>query len=277
MPPINPLKIINFFAPSGLSNKARLPFGQRLQGALRYGLDWLRMDEAQSRLADLLSQYLDRRFLLLLNFAPYPNAPPFPPILLGPSGIHVLYPTTSRGDFRVRENRLWVYDSGRQRYKAARDDVVQKARLYRDRLQAIFNAQSDLPVRVDARVVFLDPAAYADALQSDILPILVDGLPRYLEQLSRSRQYGRNEIQTWLRILQGYKPKGEKAPRPRPVPPRGPKSTSAAARPPTPARIVPPRQSFFGFTPRQWLILTVLLLINLVLLALLVGMLLLIR
>ncbi len=239
MPPLNPLKVVNL-APFARRNSPHLNWMQRLQGAMQYGWQWFREYPAQERLVELLREHLDRRFLVLLNFRPYENQPPFPPILVGPSGVHLLYPTYLKGDFRVREDRLWVYDSGKQRYKPVRPDPVQALKGLRGQLQQLLEERLSTSVpEVEARLVFLDPASYVDVSQAEIQPIMVDGLPRYLEQLIRNRRYRRTQIQQWLEVFLHWKPTQApaQAPRARPAAAKTPTKTAPAR----PARKPQPR------------------------------------
>ncbi len=274
MPPINPLKVLNL-APFGNPRTARLTLSQRLQGALKYGFRWFREYPAQERLAELLAEHLDRRFLLVLNLM-WPNMrAPFPPILLGPSGIHLLLPTLIRGDYRVREDRLWIYDTRKQRFKPYRPDLVQEALEHRHRLQNFLQSRLEVPVTVETRVVFLHPGTYVDAFQAHIAPLMVDGLARYLEQLSRQRKYQRGQIHRWLEVLQegpsAAEAEAHEAPRPRrearATPPRRGRTAPASARPARrPRRSTATRaRGPLGFTRQQWLILAALLGLNLLL------------
>ncbi len=247
MPPINPMKILNL-APFANRRSASLSLVQRLQGAWKYGLPWFWNAPAQERLAELLQEHLDRYFILVLN-APWPGQrQPLPPILLGPSGIHILYPTLLKGDFRVKGNRLWIYDTRKQRFRPYRPDPIQEILQVREQLTEFFNNLTSTIVTLEARLVFLDPATYVDAVDREetaVSPLMVDGLPRYLEQLSRQRRYQRAQIQKWLTAL----------------------VHAAEGRMAVPARRAPRRQAparrFGGMTRTQWLILGVLAAIDL--------------
>lgn len=203
MPPINPMKILNL-APFAHRRSASLNLIQRLQGALRYGLSWFWNYPAQERLAELLQEHLDRYFILILN-APWPDRrEPLPPILLGPSGIHLLYPTLLKGDYRIKDNRLWIYDTGKQRFRPYRPDPIPEILQVREQLTEFFNNLTATVVTIEARLVFLNPGTYVDSVDQEettLSPLMVDGLPRYLEQLSRQRRYQRSQIQKWLTAL----------------------------------------------------------------------------
>ena len=242
MPPINPMKILNL-APFAHRRSASLSLVQRLQGVLQYGLSWFWHYPAQERLAELLQEHLDRYFILVLN-APWPDRrPPLPPILLGPSGIHILYPTLLKGDYRVKGNRLWIYDTGKQRFRPYRPDPIQEILQVREQLTEFFNNLTATVVTIEARLVFLDPATYVDSVDREetaVSPLMVDGLPRYLEQLSRQRRYQRTQIQKWLTALV-HASRG-----------RMPAAIQSQRRRRAPARRVG------GLTRTQWLILGVL-------------------
>ncbi len=245
MPPINPLKILNL-APFADRRRAELSLMQRLQGALQYGWQWFQNYPAQERLAELLREHLDRHFILILN-CPWPDRKtPLPPLLLGPSGIHLLYPTLLKGDFRIKGNRLWIYDTSKQRFRPYRPDPVQEVIDIRNMLSEFFSSLTATPMAIEARILFLDPATYVDAVEAEIAPLMVDGLPRYLEQLSRQRRYQRSHIQRWLTALQG----GAQGRIATPTPQPRPKKKS-----PTPR--------WLGMTRTQWIVLGVLALLDL--------------
>lgn len=266
MPPINPLKILNL-APFAQAQSAEIPWLQRLQGALRYGWRWFREYPAQERLAQILQEHLDRHFLLVLNALLPGSSTPLPPLLMGPSGLHVLYPTLLKGDFRVKQNRLYIYDTGKQRFRPYRPDLVQELLAWRDQLQDFFAQAVATPPTIEARLVFLDPGTYVDSVDADIPPLMVDGLPRYLEQLSRRRKYPRETLRQWLEALLR-------------VPQQPQQATGQAAQTRTrrertareqararAARRRSPRPG--GLTPLQWAILGSLFLLNLLLLVVL--------
>ncbi len=257
MPPINPLKILNL-APFAQAQSAEIPWMQRLQGVLRYGWRWFREYPAQERLAHLLQEHLDRHFLLVLN-ALVPGVPaPLPPLLMGPSGLHLLYPTLAKGDFRVKQNRLYIYDTGKQRFRPHRPDLVQELLTYREHLQEFFAQASPASVTVEARLVFLDPGTYVDAVDAEIHPLMVDGLPRYLEQLSRRRKYPRETVRQWLEaLLQATQQELRE-----PSPARRTQATGARGRGQA-ARRRARRARRGGLTPLQWMILGSLVVLNL--------------
>ena len=74
----------------------------RIQGTLKYGLNWFAELEAQKAVIAQLDRSLEKGFVLIRNFT-LPNSEiVIPIILIGAGGIWVIYVTKEKGSFEAK-------------------------------------------------------------------------------------------------------------------------------------------------------------------------------
>ncbi|MBM4427600.1 MAG: NERD domain-containing protein, partial [Chloroflexi bacterium] len=85
----------------------------RIQGTLKYGLNWYGELEAQKMVIAQLDRLLEKGFVLIRNFT-LPNSEiVIPIILIGAGGIWVIHVTNAKGYFEAKGDQWNTVSNGR--------------------------------------------------------------------------------------------------------------------------------------------------------------------
>ena len=223
---------------------------RRLRVILKYGMNWYREYKAQEVLARALARRLDGRFTLIRNASVPGWEYPWPPVLVGPTGVYLIYATPKKGLFRVRED-LWEEMSTRARsFRPARPNLVRQTLGMARVLADYLTDQVGEPVEVQPAIVFTDPGAMVNALRPVVRVVMADALDAWIDQITTA-SLGMLPVETLEKIIAALAPSPEQ----RKAQARQKRAAAQQAR----ARRRPRRRSalerYFNFTPKQWLIL----------------------
>jgi len=252
---------------------------------LEYGWGWYQEYKAQNQFLDMLRPLLDRRFIAIRNYVwPEVMKYPFPIILLGPPGVYLLYVTPLRGEFRIQGDRLLELGKGKGA-RPVKPDLVYRTKLLSTALEKFIAQHGGREIPVQSRLVFIAPDVYVDSVDAEVQPLLLDGIHGFAENLLRSReQLSRGEIRQLTslfleteqeedrELVEGFDDLGVRS-----------AMLDASdeadydllwgeepAEKPKPKRVKKPSRRIAGLTPRQWLIVAVLVILNILFLVVLI-------
>lgn len=238
-------------------------YWELLQAILRYGWTWYQEYQAQEALITPLNKHLDSRYTLLRNLRIPAFPHPLPPVLVGPSGVFLLYTTPRKGYFRARED-LWEEMHPRsRRFRRANPNYLRlalgMARALREHLQQALQQE----IEVQPILVLTDPGAMVDTTRPVVRVVMADGIENLARQIQQMRSILSGEdIENILEhLLPRWGGRAEQRQRPAVSPPRPirqaeqalVKQTSALGR-------------YFNFTRTQWIVLGVMALLNILIL-----------
>jgi hypothetical protein len=86
------MKIIDH-TPFFNNDTGEISFLDRAKAMMKYGSSWIKEVEAQKQIITVLGKVLDRNYTLLCNVKPPGLEASFPFILVGPTGVFVMYVT----------------------------------------------------------------------------------------------------------------------------------------------------------------------------------------
>ncbi len=261
------MKIINLAAkssvdeaPSSLSNaigKARLAVG---------GADV----KAQEAVIERMGRILDNRFTLLRHWPGFPADALPGVVLVGPGGVWVLHISPVRGVFRA-EGPRWEGDNGRGEYKPARPNLIEAAQRLQTAAADALAGLEDAPAP-EAAVLLVQAGAHVDSRRPAVRVVPADGIDRFFAaQLKVQPPLGGDMLSRILERLQN--PSGEEPTISEvafahldgrlPEQPARPPSRleQVGSQPPAVIRRIDRRTNF---TPRQWIIVGVLLAVNII-------------
>ncbi len=222
-----------------------------LQAILQYGFAWYKEYKAQETILRPLNQHLDGRFVLLRNIQLPDFKVPLPPILVGPTGVFLLYVTPQKGTFRVREDIWEEIDTRSRRFRPLKPNLVRHTMALARVLEDYVSTKADMQVEVHPVLVAVDPGTLVDAIRPSVRVVQADTLERFASEVARMRStLSIDDVEKIVELL-APSPHRRAAQQKRAAAARS--ASSAATRTLLPARW----QRYFNFTPKQWLILGV--------------------
>lgn len=160
--------------------------GARMQGTMKYGLNWYAELEAQKTVIAQLDRLLEKGFVLIRNFK-LPNSEIIiPSILIGTGGIWVIYVTNAKGYFEARGDQ-WNEISGGRAQPARVNLLGRVAQLTRAFQKYLEIQKFDLPVTLEAVLIASDPGAQIESLRPSARVVRSDAIKQFAAALMQTR------------------------------------------------------------------------------------------
>ncbi len=126
---------------------------------------------------------LDNRFTMLRGLRLESVGPPFPPILVGPTGLAVLNISLAKGFYKVKEDTWWKMDESTHRFDPARPNLVRQSQDYAEKLAMILDVHGKPHPEVTPLLVLADPGVHIESSNPAIRIVLMDGLENLISSL----------------------------------------------------------------------------------------------
>lgn len=169
-----------------VNEKGELSVGQRIQGMLKYGFNWPNELEAQKAIITFFDRQLEKGYTLIRNVPLGASGIVVPIILLGPTGIHVIYVTYLRGRYEARAN-TWNEESGNG-YKPASVNLIQITTRMANAVKAFIERQGvKLPIEIEPVLIGANPGLHIETVRPAIKVIMIDGVKSFVSGLAASR------------------------------------------------------------------------------------------
>lgn len=139
--------------------------------------------EAQEFVVNALNKVLDNQFTLLRNITLRGPDIPIPLILLGPSGIQVVYASTAKGVYRAKEGVWEKLDDRSQRFQIDRPNLLERTLLMSQALDTYLENEKLRSAVVDPVLFFSDPGIHIDSTRPIVRVLMADALDRYIAGL----------------------------------------------------------------------------------------------
>ena len=139
--------------------------------------------EAQEFVLNALSKVLDNQYILLRNITLEGPGIPIPLILLGPSGIQVIYASPAKGVYRAKESAWEKMDDHNQRFQIDRPNLLERTSMMGRALDTYLASQGvEVPV-TEPVLFFSDPGIHIDSTRPIVRVLMADALDRYIAGL----------------------------------------------------------------------------------------------
>jgi hypothetical protein len=169
-----------------LNEKGELGMLQRVQGMFKYGFNWPNELEAQKAIITFFDRQLEKGYTLIRNMPLGASGIVVPIILLGPTGIHVIYVTYLRGRYEVRANS-WNEEAGNG-YKPASVNLIQVTIRMANAVKAFIERQgAKLPIEIEPVLIAANPGLHIESVRPAIKVIMIDGVKSFVSGLASSR------------------------------------------------------------------------------------------
>ncbi len=167
-------------------NKGNISFTARIQGTLKYGLNWYAELEAQKGVIAQLSRVLEKGFVLIRNFTLPDSEIVIPIILVGTGGIFVIYVTNAKGFFEAKGDQ----------WNTIRDGISQPARInFLSRVAQLTRAfqkyleihKFKLSTTVESVLIASNPGAQIESLRPVARVVRSDAIKQFAASLLQAR------------------------------------------------------------------------------------------
>jgi hypothetical protein len=225
-----------------------MSFLDRIRGSLDYGLSWYAELKAQEAVINSMGKLLGDKYIVLHNIT-LPDADvTIPLILIGPTGVYILYVTSLGGVYRAKADAWMVQESGRG-FKTARPNLLTLTQLMGRGLQ-VYLKRSGVEIDAQAVLVCVSSDMFVESIRPMVRVILSDAIEKFIASLAQSKTSLEPDTVRRIADLLSNPPKPVDEKKPEEIAPveipEKKKNTFLAA---------------FGkvnFTPRQWFILGIL-------------------
>lgn len=159
----------------------------RVQGTLKYGLNWFPELEAQKTVIAQLDRMLEKGFVLIRNFT-LPNSEIVIPLtLVGSSGIFVLLVTPVKGQFEAKGDQWNTINTDGTSLPARRNLIDLIAKLARAFQKYLESQKINLQVPVEAVLIASDPGAQIESVRPIVRVLRSDAIKQFAGSLLQAR------------------------------------------------------------------------------------------
>lgn len=167
-------------------DKGEISFFNRIQGTLKYGMNWYNDLEAQKTVIDQMNQMIEKGYVLIRNFT-LPNSEiVIPVILIGVSGVYVISITSVKGYFEARGDQWNTVSNGKASPAPVNliSRTVQMAKAFQKYLEL---NKISIPVTVEAVLIVADPGAHIDSVRPAARVVMSDAIRQFVTNLLQGR------------------------------------------------------------------------------------------
>lgn len=156
----------------------KIPFTTLLKKTLAEGQGWQSELDAQDQVMLRLERTLGNDFTLIREVRIPGLGTPIPMVLVGPSGIFVLYASAVKGSFRARGD-AWLKLDNSGNMHVSNPNLPTRTRLYAEAVRK-FLTQNNMPVTdIEPVLLFSQPEAFVENIKAPIRMVMCDGLESY--------------------------------------------------------------------------------------------------
>lgn len=168
------------------NEKGEISLMDRAKAFMQFGKSWGDEMEAQKSVLSVLEKVLDKNYTLLRNVTPPGVDIPIPFILVGPTGIYVMYVTPLLGMFRAKGDQ-WGTISGNA-FKPEKINLLTRTERMARTIQVYLQRQgySDLN-GVEAVLVCANSGIHVDSLRPIVRVVMRDALERFAVSIMQAR------------------------------------------------------------------------------------------
>ena len=175
-----------------VNEKGELGPLQRVQGMLKFGFNWPNELVAQKAIITYFDRQLEKGYTLIRNVPLGASGIVVPMILLGPTGIYVIYVTYLRGRYEARGN-TWNQESG-DGYKPASVNLIQNTARMARAVKAFIERQGvNVPIEIEPVLIAGNPGLHIESVRPAIKVMMIDGIKSFASGLATASPVLRTE------------------------------------------------------------------------------------
>lgn len=157
----------------------------RLRGIWQFGFSWNNELQAQDSLIAQMRSRLKNKYTMLRSvILPGLNIP-IPLILVGPSGVRVIYASAIKGIFRAKDETWAVMDTRSQHFKHSSPNLLVRASLMARVIREYLITAGYQIEEVEPVLFFSHPGFYVDTIRPSVRIVLSDAIDRLSSNISQ--------------------------------------------------------------------------------------------
>lgn len=168
------------------SENGQIDFFGRIQGTLKYGLNWYARLSAQDAVIAVMDKILGSNFILLRNITLPDTEIDLPLVLIGPSGVFLINVIHERGVYRARDDE-WGTIVGGKFVSASINHIQRTVKLGRVLQIYLDRAGYKGNLVVDSILVAAEPGMHIESVRPAVRIVMSDALERFAISLNQSR------------------------------------------------------------------------------------------
>jgi len=174
-------------------NKGNINIIARVQGTLKYGLNWFAEMEAQKVVIAQLDHALEKSFVLIRNFNLPGSKIIIPLILIGLGGTYVIYVTPAKGRFEAKGDQWNTIDNSGNSQPARINLLERVVKLTRAFQKFLEIYKIALPTPVEPILIAIDPGAHIEAMRPIVKVVKSDVIKVFISTLLQAAPVWRSE------------------------------------------------------------------------------------
>lgn len=224
--------------------------------------------QAQDALSTQLGKGLNNRFTLIRNFKLEDTNVPIPLILIGPTGLFVIHTSALKGVYQAK-NESWLIASQSKKYVPAHPNLITRTSLMAKAVESYLKTHGQSDTAIQGVLFFSKPGIHVDAQRPAVRIVLMDGVDRFITSILQGElHFEREEVQNLINVLSGTVVP-ENIDQPSLEEPAGIKKEPKLAEPPRDPILAKNLDLFskrLPLTTRQWVLLGVMALVEIIIL-----------
>jgi hypothetical protein len=173
--------------------KGQIGLLQRLQGTLQYGFSWYSELEAQKGIIAQLDRAIEKGFVLIRNLTLPGTEIVIPIILVGLSGVYVIYVTHLTGVYEARGDQWGTSSNGR--FTPAPVNLMTRAAQLAKVLQKYLDQQGiTLPAPIEPVLIASSPAMHIESNRPLVRVVMSDAVKQFAASLLQARPVMRSDL-----------------------------------------------------------------------------------
>ncbi len=257
------MKLIELERRTSEQNRLRKALGQ-VSKLLPFGK---RKASADDAIIARLMNGLDNRYVLVRNLPVEGTEETLPAILIGPPGLILLNVSPVKGYFKAKDDTWWEMSKTTQRFNPGRPNLIKQSQENAEKLAAMLDKHERTHPEVVPVLVFADPGVHVETSNPALHIVLMDGVDSLISNILNSDEVLKpnevNYLADGLEIIGNPEkaiPMGEGEDFfGRDLIEHEKKASFSLRSIKLPTKIeLPPVEEKLKFTPRQWLIIEIL-------------------
>jgi hypothetical protein len=160
---------------------------EKIRNFWQYGLGWSRDLEAQEDFIAHASRLLDNKYTLLQNVSLPGLDVPIPLILVGPTGLWVIYASAIKGIFRVK-NETWAQmDNRSQHFRPANPNLMARTILVTRAVETYLTNSGEQIPSIEPVLYLSNPGIHVDSVRPSVRIFLVDAIDRFIASILQAQ------------------------------------------------------------------------------------------
>jgi len=158
--------------------------------------------QSQEAVINALEKVLDHRYIMLRNVALEDIEEPIPLVLVGPHGVTAIFPNASRGVYRAKGDDWEQMDDTREIYRPALTNLIVETQQMAYAVENHLKSKMDRAPSVEPTLVFTDPGIHIEMVRPSVRIVMLDAIDRFNASLLRQQfNLDRDEVETIVDIL----------------------------------------------------------------------------